>query len=87
MEVETSSGVRCSGPEAGQYHYPSLIQARDGSLHATYSYHLNRKDVATDAQGRPRRKAIKHAHFNEAWVMQGDLKARENESGRKAGPR
>jgi predicted neuraminidase len=65
------------GPEAGQYHYPSLIQARDGSLHVTYSYHLNKKDVATDAQGRPQRKAIKHAHFNEAWVMQGDTKGQE----------
>jgi predicted neuraminidase len=65
------------GPEAGQYHYPSLIQARDGSLHATYSFHLNKKDVTADAQGRPQRKAIKHAHFNEAWVMQGDPKLRE----------
>jgi hypothetical protein len=38
---------------------------------------LNRKDVATDAQGQPQRKAIKYAHFNEAWVMQGDQKPRE----------
>ena len=59
------------GPEAGRYHYPSLMQARDGSLHATYSYHLNRKDLEKDAEGRPRAKAIKHAHFNEAWVMEG----------------
>ena len=22
----------------GQYHYPSIIQAADGTLHATYSY-------------------------------------------------
>lgn len=65
------------GPEAGQYHYPSLIQARDGSLHASYSYHLNKKDVGKDAQGQPQRKAIKYAHFNEAWVMQGDTKVRE----------
>lgn len=56
------------GPEAGQYHYPSIIQAKDGSLHATYSYHLNRKDLEKDADGRLRRKSIKHAHFNEAWV-------------------
>ncbi|MFN0124180.1 MAG: exo-alpha-sialidase [Blastocatellia bacterium] len=58
------------GPEAGAYHYPSLIQARDGSLHASYSYHLNKKDVATDKDGKPMRKTIKHAHFNEAWVME-----------------
>lgn len=56
------------GPEAGQYHYPSIMQARDGSLHATYSYHLNRKDLEKDPEGRIRRKSIKHAHFNEAWI-------------------
>lgn len=60
------------GPEAGSYHYPSIIQARDGTLHASYSYHLNRKDVEKDAEGKPRRKAIKHAHFNEEWVMAGE---------------
>ncbi len=57
------------GPEAGAYHYPSIIQARDGSLHASYSFHLNRKDIKKDAEGKPRAKAIKHAHFNEEWVM------------------
>jgi len=60
------------GAEAGAFHYPSIIQARDGSLHASYSYHLNKKDVGKDAEGQPARKAIKHAHFNEAWVMEGD---------------
>ncbi len=60
------------GAEAGAYHYPSIIQARDGTLHASYSYHLNRKDVEQDAQGKPRRKTIKHAHFNEEWVMAGE---------------
>lgn len=61
-----------AGPGSGSYHYPSIIQALDGSLHATYSYHLNRADVAKDAEGRPQSKSIKHAHFNEAWVMAGD---------------
>jgi predicted neuraminidase len=60
------------GPEAGRYHYPSIIQSRDGSLHASYSYHLNRKDVEKDADGAPRHKTIKHAHFNEEWVMAGE---------------
>jgi predicted neuraminidase len=50
------------GPGAGSYHYPSIIQARDGTLHATYSYFL---------AGTPARKSIKHAHFNEAWVKAG----------------
>lgn len=57
------------GTEAGQFHYPSIIQARDGSLHASYSYHLRRKAVELDVEGKQRRKAIKHAHFNEEWVM------------------
>ncbi len=60
------------GPEAGSYHYPSIIQARDGTLHASYSFHLNRKDLEKDAEGKPRRKTIKHAHFNEEWVMAGE---------------
>jgi predicted neuraminidase len=65
------------GPEAGAFHYPSMIQARDGTLHASYSYHLNRRDLPADADGRPRRKAIKHAHFNEEWVMAGDPPPRQ----------
>ncbi|HOW64531.1 MAG TPA: exo-alpha-sialidase [Candidatus Paceibacterota bacterium] len=60
------------GTEAGAYHYPSLIQARDGSLHVSYSYHLNQRNLARDVDGDPAAKSIKHAHFNEAWVKQGD---------------
>jgi predicted neuraminidase len=41
----------------GRFDYPSLIQAQDGSLHATYSYNL---------------KTIKYARFNEAWLRQDD---------------
>lgn len=40
-----------------RFDYPSIIQAADGSLHATYSYNL---------------KTIKHVRFDEAWVQQGD---------------
>lgn len=61
-----------TGPEAGQFHYPSIMQAKDGTLQASYSYHLNKKGLAKDADGLPARSAIKHAHFDEAWVMQGD---------------
>jgi predicted neuraminidase len=60
------------GPEAGSFHYPSIMQARDGSLHASYSYHLAYKNLPKDIDGDPAAKSIKHAHFNEAWVMQGD---------------
>ncbi len=65
LELET--------PGTGEFHYPSIIQARDGSLHASYSYFFNDSPVVNDVQGRPvRSKTIKHAHFNEEWVMQGD---------------
>lgn len=60
------------GPEAGAFHYPSIIQSRDGSLHASYSYHLNKKNLPLDAEGEPAKKSIKHVHFNEEWVIQGD---------------
>jgi predicted neuraminidase len=60
------------GPEAGSYHYPTLIQAKDGTLHASYSYHLGKKDLPKDANGRAAAKSIKHAHFNEAWVTRAD---------------
>jgi predicted neuraminidase len=61
------------GPEAGSYHYPSIIQARDGSLHASYSYHLARRHLPKDLDGDPAAKSIKHAHFNEAWIIAGDV--------------
>jgi hypothetical protein len=41
----------------GSYHYPSVIQGRDGTIHAVYSYFV--------AGG----KSMKHAAFNEAWVQ------------------
>ena len=68
LELEPSSN------ESGRYHYPSLIQAKDGTLHASYSYHLNKKEVSLDKDGKEMRKTIKHAHFNEEWVMEGGQK-------------
>lgn len=52
----------------GQYHYPSVIQAADGTLHVTYSYFVAPAAAQKDAEGRLVRKSIKHAHFNEAWI-------------------
>ncbi len=43
--------------DGARFDYPSIIQAADGTLHATYSYNLE---------------TIKHVHFDEAWVMAGD---------------
>jgi predicted neuraminidase len=40
----------------GSFHYPSMIQARDGTVHSVYSYFV--------AGG----KSMKHVTFNEAWV-------------------
>ena len=54
----------------GQYHYPSIMQAADGTLHATYSYFAPAASVVPDAEKRLPRKSIKHAHFNEAWIKE-----------------
>ena len=43
-----------------QYHYPSVMQARDGSIHVTYSYFV------------PEGKSIKHVRLNEDWVKAGE---------------
>ncbi|MFN0052774.1 MAG: sulfatase-like hydrolase/transferase [Planctomycetales bacterium] len=59
------------GPDATHAGYPSIIQAQDGSLHATYTFTRNGDQTPRDPQGRPLRECIKHAHFNEEWIMQG----------------
>ena len=59
---------------AGSYDYPSIIQAKDGTLHVSYSFHQKKSLVKVDASGQPANESIKHAHFNEAWVMQGDAR-------------
>jgi len=46
----------------GSFSYPSIIQARDGLIHVTYSYEPTR------GQGR----SIKHVSLNSEWIMQGD---------------
>lgn len=61
-----------SGPAAGRYGYPSIIQAQDGTLHVTDSYALSPTNAAKDSAARPRRETIQHAHFNEAWISAGD---------------
>ncbi|HQP98558.1 MAG TPA: exo-alpha-sialidase [bacterium] len=40
-----------------RFDYPSIIQAKDGTLHATWSYNT---------------KAIQYAHFNEEWIQAGE---------------
>ena len=60
------------GKAGGRFHYPSILQARDGTLHASYSHHTAEAGAPRDAEGRPMHKSIKHAHFNEAWIRAGD---------------
>jgi predicted neuraminidase len=48
--------------ESGSFHYPAVIQAKDGAVHAVYSYFV--------AGG----KSMKHARFTEDWVKEGDPK-------------
>lgn len=57
--------------QLGQYHYPSILQAADGTLHASYSHFIPPASAQKDAEGRLLRKAIKHARFNEAWIRAG----------------
>jgi predicted neuraminidase len=44
----------------GSCHYPAVIQGRDGTIHAVYSYFVERG------------KSMKHAALNEAWIQAGD---------------
>ncbi|MEZ6054502.1 MAG: sialidase family protein [Planctomycetaceae bacterium] len=42
--------------ESGSYHYPAIIQGKDGTIHAIYSYFVEGG------------KSMKHAEFREEWV-------------------
>jgi hypothetical protein len=57
------------------FHYPSVMQARDGSLHATYSHHLGGPNLPKDVDGDPAAKSIKHVRFNEAWITNATASA------------
>jgi predicted neuraminidase len=53
--------VERSDAGQGQFHYPSILQASDGSIHVTYT------------ESRPGKgSTITHARFNEAWIKAGD---------------
>ena len=43
----------------GSFSYPSVIQAKDGTIHITYSYHLPGE-----------KKSIKHRTIDEAWILE-----------------
>lgn len=43
-------------PGKGSFSYPSIIQSKDGLIHATFSYHLNKE------------RSIKHVAFPPNWI-------------------
>jgi predicted neuraminidase len=56
-EGRTWSHIRnIEADDSGSYSYPAIIQDSTGIIHVTYTWN---------------RKSIKHAAFNEAWIMQG----------------
>ena len=42
----------------GSFHYPAVIQGRDGTIHAIYTYSVDGGE------------SMKHAAFNEAWIQE-----------------
>lgn len=50
-----------STENAGSFHYPSVIQGKDGTIHISYSYHLS--DIKPG-------KTIKHFSFPVSWVRE-----------------
>ncbi|HPA47183.1 MAG TPA: exo-alpha-sialidase [bacterium] len=46
----------------GAFHYPSIIQTRDGRIHVTYTYR----------PGASAGKSIKHVTLNAEWIIKGD---------------
>lgn len=52
--------VERSPSRGDQFHYPSVMQAKDGTIHLTYTRRVNGKST------------IQHARFPVGWVEQGD---------------
>jgi len=51
----------------GSFHYPSIIQTKNGTLHASYSYF-----APNGGAGGGEGKSIKYTNFNKEWVLEGD---------------
>lgn len=54
------------GEPGSSFHYPSMTQARDGKIHATYTHSLK------PAEGETKKSTMTHATFDEDWVRRGD---------------
>jgi hypothetical protein len=61
---------------AGRYHYPAVIQGRDGRIHTIYSCFIAEDTIpaktAASKSAVAMLKGIKHATFNEGWIRAGD---------------
>lgn len=68
--MEDEHAARGPGQHPAVAGYRSINQAADGTLHATYSFFAPAASVTPDAERRLPRKSIKHANFNEAWIME-----------------
>jgi hypothetical protein len=55
------------GSGAGSYSYPSIIQARDGLIHVTYSYTPSQANRDREGRG----ESIKHVQFTEFELLRG----------------
>jgi predicted neuraminidase len=53
--------IERTGTGQGQFHYPSLLQSRDGTIHVTYTRRLTGEGST-----------IQHAAFNEEWIVAGN---------------
>lgn len=66
VSLSTDEGLTWKGSRhlenqlTGSFHYPCVIQTKDGAIHAVYSYFCD--------EG----KTMKHAAFNEDWILEGD---------------
>ncbi|MGE3316525.1 MAG: exo-alpha-sialidase [Planctomycetaceae bacterium] len=57
----------------GRYHYPCIMQGKDGTIHAIYSTFIS-PEPAKSADGKTlqQMKGIKHVALNEAWIRAGE---------------
>ncbi len=55
----TVAHIEQSEPGTGRYHYPAVIEGKDGKIHVSYSYHINHENGQA--------KNIRHAWFKPFW--------------------
>jgi len=61
-------------PGKGSFSYPSVTQAKDGLIHATYSFHLSEN------------RTIKHVSFSTDWIKENETNVEANVAVKKLTP-